>query len=761
MENNQNIFRYLKVKDMPNASQPLNLGCVEVIIKPDHIIIGADPEFTGIHRAIHYDRKGEFKLIKDYKFGSQAKGAIRFSLFMGAIEVVGVTFFLFVHEVKVIQIEQHFVFEIQSVMAYDNENFVPDLLISENFTSLFHQSVYFSYSLDLTNGDDYFDICDVKQRRTSPNFFFMTNLNAIRSFLEFQTGEWMVPLCSGKLMKMNISHSTFYIIYKESLLDQSTKLKEDINLLSNFYCPSSMRTLDIILVQQGQVKFVNRVILNNFPGIVVKPEKRPNVYEGLNYNPNRIYRYYQFFNEYFQCSNFLIHGSEEMCFLMNKLSRFFEHKMETTETINTNQIVTLNLKDDLFEALEKFVAQNCIHMQGKFANCPSFFCFSVCSEIQLSGLKQIGLLIFDYFFSASTAPIVDGYCWDLIGQNKSDQEQFKEQLEEFFHKIAIREESMELIRQKPLKKTKLSVFGQFSALIDEFYGPRKLISKFFEQVIRARSLNVFSEHETKICLITHNCGGQIPKELSQVGYASNPEILQSDLVILSLQEIIEMKYRNFKSIFWKHDEQAESSWIKFMPVLFPDFICVGNVSLAGLMIITLVNKKCKAFLEISLEKQKTDHMGFMNLLPNKGYIFLDLKINYERMKISNNHFEAGNSEKEHKVRVDQINKVVEVYEMKRYSNVGFICGDLNFRLNIDSLAAQELLISCKKQPEMQQSIIDQLLKHDRFSKMLAPDGQLKNVYEFPIKFLPTYKKKMGSNEYNSDKQIPAWLTKQD
>jgi len=217
-----------------------------------------------------------------------------------------------------------------------------------------------------------------------------------------------------------------------------------------------------------------------------------------------------------------------------------------------------------------------------------------------------------------------------------------------------------------------------------------------------------------------------------------------------------MKYQNFKSILYKYDEQAESNWIKFMPALFPDFFCVGHVSLAGLMIITLVNKKCKAFLELSLEKQKTDHMGFMNLLPNKGYIFLDLKVNYERVKISNNHLEAGNSEKQHKARVDQIKSVVEVYSLKHYSNVGFILGDMNFRLKIDTLSAQGMLIDCKLRPEHRQAQIEALLKHDRFSQMLAPKGELTNVYEFPIKFLPTYKKIVGSSEYNFEKQVPAW-----
>jgi hypothetical protein len=761
MDTHRHTFTHLKTKDLGDSSHSLNLGCIEVIEYSDQLVIIAEPEFTGINHIITFDKKAEFGLVKNFTNDSSIKKQIPFSMFLGILELAGGTFFLFVHEVKAVPLERHLAFEVQSIVAYDIDGFLPDFVVSDYFTFLFHQTAYFSYSVDMTNGDDYFDICNVNPRKVAPNFFFMSNLNAIQRFVEVNIRGWMVPLFFGKLTKVAFGHSTMYLIYKKSLLDQAERLKEDINLLSNFYCPSSMKTLDIILVQNGEVKFVARSIANNFPGVFGKSEKRPNVYEGLNYNSNRVHRYYQFFNEYFQCSSFFVQGSESLCELMRKGGRCLEPKSETAEAVSISHLAILSSKEDLMEAVEKYLANTCVNFQGKRASCPSFLSFSICTEGNFYGLQRIAMLIYDFFLSTTKAPIVEGYCWNLIGQNKSDNSSFVDRLKLFFHSIAMREESMEDIRQKPLWRTKLSAFGQFSAIIDEFYGHRKMVSKFFERIIRARSLNVFSEHQIQLCLITHNCGGRIPKDPNDFGYAQRPDVLQSDLVILCLQEIIEMTYHNFKSIFLKHDEQAEQSWVKFMAILLPDFKCIGNVSLAGLMIITLANKKCKAFLELSLENQKIDKMGFLSLLANKGYIFLDLKVNYERIKVSNNHFKAGNSDKDQNTRMEQIRTVVDVYEAKQYSNVGFICGDMNFRLNVSPLIVEDLLTDIKGQTEIPQSRLDALLKHDRLSQMLAPTGELKNVYEFPIRFLPTYKKLIGSRGYNSERQTPAWLSNKD
>jgi len=49
--------------------------------------------------------------------------------------------------------------------------------------------------------------------------------------------------------------------------------------------------------------------------------------------------------------------------------------------------------------------------------------------------------------------------------------------------------------------------------------------------------------------LSHNLAGYqpiLPDDLDKFNYASNPQVMKSDILIIGLQEIIEMKSKNLK-----------------------------------------------------------------------------------------------------------------------------------------------------------------------------------------------------------------------
>jgi len=309
------------------------------------------------------------------------------------------------------------------------------------------------------------------------------------------------------------------------------------------------------------------------------------------------------------------------------------------------------------------------------------------------------------------------------------------------------------------KHKKLSTFQNFGAVLKEYFGPRKVLSAVFDKLISQRKMEVFNYHKVQLTIVSHNCSGEFPESIEDLGYAKNPEILKSDLILICLQEIIEMKSKNFRNIVYTNNVDADQGWTQTIKKFFPDFHCVGKSSLLGLMMIILINKRCKAFLELALAKHKSDKLGFMKLLANKGSIFLDLKVNYEKLTFTNCHLEAGNAEKVFNVRIEQLKNIVSFYNTKKIENLGFIVGDMNFRLHISPFEAESLIetfLNTESNDE-REGALKKLLEQEKLTQFMKSEHNcLSDFFEYPITFLPSYKKEAGVGDYMFDKQVPSW-----
>lgn len=763
MTHNPYYFSRLRTSQVDESSQDMNIGCIEAIEFDTRIVLLAEQSFTQIKHGIVIQKDGRILMHRDeFIEDSVVRKRIPFTLFMGLFQLEDQVYLIFVDRVRTIKIEHHFVFEITSIVAYSLQKFYPEIDLSEYLTQTFNGCGYFSFTMDLSNSNDYCHLMNTDPRPISPNFFFVHNLALIERCISAHDRGWLVPVIYGQITKIVNPKFTMYLIYKESLLDSSSKIREDIYLLSNFYCPTSMRVTDILLVQNSHLKSIIKIILNNYPGIIMKSESKANSYEGLNYNSNRIYRYYQYFNEFMNCSKFIFAGSKNLLEIMFKLQKFYHNKMEEKEPLNIDKLIPLEgsrANKLIPEAINMLISEfktDTIHNHHSFV--PTL-CFSLCTEQRYNRLCDVILNIFKQLYIAKSPKTHEDRIPILFLEGTNGEQKFLNNINAFCTNANELINRLEKNCKISLKKHKvLNSFGNFGNVLMKMYGPKKLISMFFDKIIKRKKLDVFNYHEIQMSVITHNCSGETPKDKSDLGYASNPQIISSNLIVLCLQEIIEMKSKNLRSILYNNNGDAENQWTKIIKDYFPNFYFVGKVSLVGLMVVILINRQSQTFLELSLEKHAQDKLGFMKLLANKGSIFLDLKVNYERIKISNSHLDAGNADKQNSIRIDQLKNILNIYSEKKYSNMGLICGDMNFRLNLTPFDAKMLITDCLESPEKRDQYIDSLLSADKLTQALQQgESDLQQVIEYPIRFLPTYKKIPGTSEYCFDRQVPAWF----
>ena len=165
--------------------------------------------------------------------------------------------------------------------------------------------------------------------------------------------------------------------------------------------------------------------------------------------------------------------------------------------------------------------------------------------------------------------------------------------------------------------------------------------------------------------------------------------------------------------------------------------------------------------DITIPHADNIKLGAMKLA-NKGGVFINLKINYERFGFFNCHLAAGTKQKNFIKRQQNLNELVEYFDKTENLSVAFIIGDMNFRTKIDYQDCLHLITGYinEADPKKYQGYIDDLLKTDELTqhfKMMRGTA-LDKFIEVPIGFLPSYKWEANSSVYNykGGKRTPSW-----
>ena len=159
-----------------------------------------------------------------------------------------------------------------------------------------------------------------------------------------------------------------------------------------------------------------------------------------------------------------------------------------------------------------------------------------------------------------------------------------------------------------------------------------------------------------------------------------------------------------------------------------------------------------------ISKIETDYLklGFCGNMGNKGAVVGRFNIEDSSVCIIACHLASGSSQNDlRKSQIQDIQadifikekndrKLMQIFE----HDYKFICGDLNFRIDLHGNIIRKLVI---------EGNYDELLKYDQLSQAFS-QGVLPGYKEALIRFPPTYKFDIGSDTYDSSKKqrAPAW-----
>lgn len=150
----------------------------------------------------------------------------------------------------------------------------------------------------------------------------------------------------------------------------------------------------------------------------------------------------------------------------------------------------------------------------------------------------------------------------------------------------------------------------------------------------------------------------------------------------------------------------------------------------------------------------------MGSIGNKGSCLLRFNINDSKIAIACNHLTAGQEMYENRRTeiTDILNTTFKKYpdiKLKDYDYY-FFFGDLNIRVELDynDEKIQDLI---KNKSKSLNDNFEELLSYDQFKKYQKESSLILQMDEANIRFSPTYKYTIGTNNYDDQKKrTPSW-----
>ena len=248
------------------------------------------------------------------------------------------------------------------------------------------------------------------------------------------------------------------------------------------------------------------------------------------------------------------------------------------------------------------------------------------------------------------------------------------------------------------------------------------------------------------------------------------DIIKSDVkkilpefYILGFQEIVDLTSKNI--LLSSNEDKKNKIKTKLANILkgmkgteSDSYQIVTELDLVGIYIIIFAKKSIIKYIKnFDYQIIKT---GFMGSIGNKGACLLRFNINDSKIAIACNHLSAG--QELYESRRTEITDVLNT-SFKKYPNINFkdydyyfFFGDLNSRISLDY--SNELIDDIlKNHSKTLNGDFNNILIHDQIKKYQKESSLILQMDEAPIKFSPTYKYIIGSNEYDKNKKrIPSW-----
>jgi len=250
-------------------------------------------------------------------------------------------------------------------------------------------------------------------------------------------------------------------------------------------------------------------------------------------------------------------------------------------------------------------------------------------------------------------------------------------------------------------------------------------------------------------------GKEFPENFSVIQWLFPLENMQlPDLYVIGFQEICNLNAKNIMISSNTHRVDNLKSILTYNLNQLGKYALVKSLDLVGLLVLVFIKEElCEYIKNIETASLRT---GLYGTLGNKGSCLIRFDFDEASFVFCCSHLKAGSSHSNANSRTSEISEILNKNftlknskEIKfREHGVQFIFGDLNFRVDIDLNNCLEFIKS---------GYLETLLLYDQLYTKKSLNLELMELEELAIKFPPTYKYLINSNEYDlKEKRIPSW-----
>jgi len=294
----------------------LNLKCVRLDVSDFESKISISADFRKVSPLIFKRPDAPLTLGQNiYQPNSQTAS---FSAYLGRFHCQQKHFLVFANRVVPIKFGHFEVYKVTQVVVYLLHSVLPDILLSQTFTEMLGDRLLFSYFLDLTQNVS--EAYNTPGLSANPFFASLANL-FLTDYLQAEFN-WFLPVVVGAIATVKFGELDLFLLYKESCFDVNPECRGDLGLLIDFYAPTTLNCTQFLILQGEKIRTALSLSVSGFPGIVSFVNDDKEKLEGSNFNPQRVYRFIQFFNEFHRCDHFIFQDSAKARTIFRKLSKF-------------------------------------------------------------------------------------------------------------------------------------------------------------------------------------------------------------------------------------------------------------------------------------------------------------------------------------------------------------------------------------------------------------------------------------------------------
>lgn len=707
---NNDIFLKYREKRKSEIIKDTNLCCIALYQSKKEVYLIADKKFTNIKTTFTINKSSQKFTFDHYKFIEGAKRQYFFSLFMGFLKYEKI-YLIFAEKVIINKIGKFKYFQIQNIIALELKKLTREKSLSIVLTEYYKNNFYFSYDFDMTYSENYLLAFQKEKKfynKKKLNWFYFANRNIALPLLNKDDPNWVVPIIKGMIYfdKIKIKENLLNLIFiqKTYITELNDRYFNDKYFFNDIYCPKDINNINVFFFKKSEVYFLNLSYNKFFNGFgEIKVENNGDYFKNI-MNFNKFDKYMNYMIEVENMENFIFVESKNDNTILEKILNpkysYFSYK----DKVSSFDVLSDSSLENILRSIKKICKMTFGEKTKEKINLLNI-------SLNTDNVYEKFEITFPEIFINIIGNIFPKIEKGFLIRIKSIPTIFLEKYSKSRNYTYFRKKLKSLISDKKIK------IIENKKLMSSIYGSDKALSKSLAKLSSKYSLPLYTKKNLKIALITHNCAGTLPKSGLLANYTKIESIKQSDIIIIGLQEIIEMKGKNIKSIIKNENTIANKKWSGFFKKEFLGFELIGNASMLGLMVVVLVKEGKLREFDVSVFNHKLSKLGFIGLA-NKGGINMDLKINGSLVSVINCHLESGSQKVNFEKRCESLLKFEQDLDKNKNIDLSFIFGDTNFR--------------CKEETEVVKGLIEKYseekdqMKRDLILEKIKSKDELRN-----------------------------------